>query len=172
MLSHPPQNVPCQIYANMQSQPISTYFCRDYMVRIRVFLTCLSIVDCYMQLSELGLSNLVQFCVCTLFLECRRYTSVVGPTTEHSRYNPRVLRLPGSAQWPGRHVSDSYTRLRTSSAGICASLLWASPAVSSTECQPSTGSRWLYHQASHHLPHCCTQWEGIWTGHSSPMAPG
>ena len=46
-----PQNAPCQIYANIQSRPISAYFCRifrDYMVRIfwknvRVFLTCLSV---------------------------------------------------------------------------------------------------------------------------------
>ena len=32
-----PKNVPCQIYANMQSRPVSAYFCRifrDYMVRI------------------------------------------------------------------------------------------------------------------------------------------
>jgi len=37
VLSHQPKNVPCQVYPNMQSRPISAYFCRifrDYMVRI------------------------------------------------------------------------------------------------------------------------------------------
>jgi len=36
-ISSPSKNVPCQIYANMQSRPISAYFCRifcDYMVCI------------------------------------------------------------------------------------------------------------------------------------------
>jgi len=37
VLSHSPKNVPYQIYANMQSRPISSYFCRifrDYVVRV------------------------------------------------------------------------------------------------------------------------------------------
>ena len=104
--------------------------------------------------------------------ECRGNTSVVGPATEHGWHHPRVLRLSGSAERPGGCRGDTHSRLRTGAAGVCARVLRTSSTVSGAEHKPAAGACRLHDQAGHHLPHCCTQREGLWTSHSSPVATG
>lgn len=90
----------------------------------------------------------------------------LGAAFRDVREDNWILGVPGHPEQP-----DGWSQgLHTSPVSLHACVLRAQPLLPGAVVQPLQCPHWLHHQAGHHLPHCCPQWERLRSRHPSPMA--